>query len=96
MKRPRADYSVLALPKIGVRIRDESVLETARRRERCEVCKRPGSVDAHHVKSRGSGGHDVASNILGICRSCHDLAHRGLISKAELLEIVRNRSDSLD
>lgn len=40
----------------------------------CIVCKSPGP-DAHHVKSKKSGGDDVASNLMPLCRHHHRECH---------------------
>lgn len=40
----------------------------------CKICGRPNS-DAHHVKSRGSGGSDDDYNIVYLCRTHHVEIH---------------------
>ncbi len=42
----------------------------------CEVCEAE-SVDIHHIDARGMGGDpsgskDVFSNLMAVCRPCHD------------------------
>lgn len=34
-----------------------------------------GEVCAHHVKTRGSGGDDVASNLIAVCVKHHNEIH---------------------
>ncbi len=56
----------------------------------CEYC---GSMadDIHHISSRGMGGNpnkDDICNLVGLCRPCHDKAHRNEISQDELFELV--------
>jgi hypothetical protein len=41
----------------------------------CAACRAPGPSDPHHVRSRGAGGK--AADLVPLCRSCHDLGHRG-------------------
>lgn len=74
------------------RIVDPQAIKTARK-PYCEYCRKWGYTEAHHIKTRGSGGDDVPSNLVGLCRECHDKAHRGLISKERLREIVGRRED---
>lgn len=42
---------------------------------RCIVCSAL-NPDAHHVKSKASGGHDVSSNLMPICRIHHTEVHK--------------------
>lgn len=39
----------------------------------CIVCGKSGV--GHHVKSRGSGGDDVESNLMTLCVVCHREVH---------------------
>lgn len=41
----------------------------------CCACGDQGPSDAHHLKSRGSGGGDELENLVPVCRRCHSLAH---------------------
>jgi 5-methylcytosine-specific restriction endonuclease McrA len=92
MRRGKADYSGLALPKPGVRVRDEAAMDEARDRGRCEKCGVACRPHPHHVKSRGAGGGDTRENLISLCPPCHDLTHRGLISRDTLRAIVAARS----
>lgn len=48
------------------------------------VCGR-GPVDPAHLRSRGSGGGDEATNVIPLCRFCHSEQHQmGLRAFAEL------------
>jgi hypothetical protein len=59
----------------------------------CEVCNAT-SVDIHHViprskfGSKRKAGQDQISNLIALCRNCHNLAHDGKISKETLQEII--------
>ena len=75
-----------------VRVKDKKAIAQARK-EWCEVCGKPGIVHVHHIKSKGSGGNDVRENLISLCVTCHDKAHRALISKEYLREIVGRRTD---
>lgn len=58
----------------STRIVDEDLL--ARIREKaCVVCGR-GPSDASHIRSRGSGGHDVPANVAPHCRWHHSEWHQ--------------------
>ena len=59
----------------------------------CEMCGNQGN-DIHHIHSRGLKGfnhnetwyeiNDIL-NLIVLCRSCHDKAHGGELSKGQLL-----------
>jgi 5-methylcytosine-specific restriction endonuclease McrA len=87
-----ADNAALAQPK-PLRLIDEAALQRCRDRGFCEVCGRTAPIEPHHLKSRGARGDDADANLVSTCHECHDKAHRGLISRARLLEIVANRWD---
>lgn len=40
----------------------------------CIACGEP-SPEAHHVKTRGAGGDDVAKNLIPVCRRHHNMFH---------------------
>lgn len=40
----------------------------------CLICGKTPS-DPAHIKTKGSGGHDVEENILSLCRSHHSIQH---------------------
>ena len=43
----------------------------------CRVCKvRNWDLDAHHLVPRDRNGDDVAENIVGLCRECHEKVER--------------------
>ncbi len=62
----------------------------------CEVCSAT-SVDIHHILPRSKFGskrkaeQDHVSNLVALCRVCHNLAHDGTISKEKLFQISKNR-----
>ena len=68
------------------RIRDPKAIEQARK-EYCQYCGLGGQVHVHHIKSRGAGGDDIPENLISLCPSCHDKAHRAKIKKEELRRI---------
>ena len=62
----------------------------------CEVCSNP-AVDIHHIEAKGMGGNpkaDCIENLVGLCRSCHDKAHAGEITKDELYELIEANHES--
>lgn len=81
------------------RIHDRHAL-TAARRPYCEYCGLArGPFETHHIKSRGAGGDDVEENLINLCvgpktNDCHGRAHRGLIPRHMLEDIVRRRKHS--
>jgi 5-methylcytosine-specific restriction endonuclease McrA len=66
------------------RVKDRKAIEAARK-PHCEFCGIWGKGQVHHIKSRGSGGHDTPDNLIHLCVECHTRVHAGRISKAELL-----------
>ena len=40
----------------------------------CEYCH-SRAVDIHHVIFRSQGGKDEISNLVALCRKCHESAH---------------------
>lgn len=92
-ERTRIDYSTCAIPKIA-RVVNPAALEEIRAIGKCEycgvVCRKP-RPHPHHIKSVGSGGGDVAENLVGLCVKDHRNAHAGLISKALLRAIAAER-----
>ena len=51
---------------------------TKRDLKRCRVCGK-GGADHHHILARSLGGRDTDSNVLLLCRVCHQHRHAGLI-----------------
>jgi hypothetical protein len=62
----------------------------------CEVCSSP-AVDIHHIKERSKFGkktkhiQDHPSNLIALCRSCHNKAHSSKEFNHSLIDIVLNR-----
>lgn len=62
----------------------------------CEVCKSK-AVDIHHIEPRSKFGtktkhlQDDVSNLIALCRRCHDKAHDYIFLKNELKSIVLSR-----
>lgn len=44
------------------------------KRQKC-LCCGVSPVDAHHIKSVRSGGHDIDSNLMPLCRAAHTKIH---------------------
>lgn len=64
------------------------------KKHNCEYCgKKNCYTNTHHIKSKGAGGDDTADNLIELCSNCHRKAHDGLISKQELLKIVKRRKN---
>lgn len=53
--------------------------------QRCCLCNNPPPNDGHHIKSRGSWGHDIDDNLLTLCRNHHQMIHAYGINK--MLEV---------
>jgi thymidine kinase len=52
----------------------------------CECCQRPAN-DIHHITGRGEG-KDIISNLMALCRKCHDRAHSN-VTKSEM-QMIHN------
>ncbi len=56
----------------------------------CEVCENARANDVHHIIPRSKFGkkrkseQDDVSNLIALCRKCHDKAHDGTLSKEYL------------
>lgn len=61
-----------------------------RDRWRCRWCGRTNALqyDAHHIEYRRSSKDDVLSNLITLCRHCHDFVHSGRVSKRHAQEIL--------
>ena len=83
------DYSNFAFPK-NVRVKNKKII--SKKKHNCEYCgKKNCYTNTHHIKSKGSGGDDVEDNLIELCSNCHRAVHDGLISKQELIKIVKRR-----
>jgi 5-methylcytosine-specific restriction endonuclease McrA len=78
------------------RIRMTHKLYTRLRREilerdgwRCQMCGCSQNLDVHHTKRRSALGDDAETNLITLCRECHQLLHG-----SARWEISRNRSDA--
>lgn len=91
-RRSYADNQQLAQPKPDVRLRDDAVLEWARKLGRCEICGKPRKTMPCHAKTRGSGGADTIGNIVAGCQDCHTRTEgAGQAGKNELFTIIAKR-----
>jgi 5-methylcytosine-specific restriction endonuclease McrA len=66
----------------------------------CEYCRSARVNDIHHIIPRSHFGkkrkaeQDAITNLIGLCRSCHNKAHQHQISKEELLAIASKRQNT--
>lgn len=74
----------------------EAVIE--RDRGQCVNCGAPGpdtTLDVHHIVPRGQGGSDKLSNLVLLCRQCHDAVHgEGTAPTVQFSSTGEMRSDS--
>lgn len=63
---------------------------------RCEKCGSNYMLETHHIKSKGSSGDDIESNLICLCWICHRKVHNGNIVRGELREIVRRRCNAIN
>lgn len=57
------------------RFKDAKIISRIREMP-CSVCGAKPPSDPSHIKSVGSGGPDVLSNVYPMCRKCHTLWHQ--------------------
>ena len=43
---------------------------------RCQECERMDNLQVHHIQRRSHLGDDSAENLVTLCVSCHQEAHR--------------------
>lgn len=55
---------------------------------RCRVCGAAGWAEVHHIRYRSRGGSDDLSNLVLLCKACHDAVHAGRLR-------VRGTSEAL-
>ena len=77
-------------------IKDDAILEQARRRACCEFCGTfsQSGLHPHHLFTRGAGQLDIPINLAALCVLCHHRTHSGHSAgptKLQLLEIVAKR-----
>ncbi|MCB5724732.1 hypothetical protein LIQ52_05240 [Mitsuokella jalaludinii] len=72
------------------RVKDRKMIK-AMRKNYCERCGAYADIEPHHVFTVGSGGGDIAMNLVQLCTSCRIGAHDGSIKRDELLAIVARR-----
>ena len=64
----------------------------------CEGCGGRQVVDVHHLENRGMGGSkllDTPDNLIGLCRFCHDRAHRDKEFNEKLKQRVKEILDEV-
>jgi 5-methylcytosine-specific restriction endonuclease McrA len=58
---------------------------------RCELCGKQGRADGggfdiHHIEGRGKGKDEI-TNLILLCRKCHEKAHKIELTRKELILI---------
>ena len=56
----------------------------------CTVCRLP-AVDLHHIQYKSQGGGDEVNNIVSLCRTCHEKAHKGVLTREYLQDLQDNK-----
>jgi 5-methylcytosine-specific restriction endonuclease McrA len=55
----------------------------------CRHCNNSHGLDPHHVVFKSAGGLDKPSNLLTLCRWCHDSIHGGRL-RVEVINVFVN------
>jgi len=42
---------------------------------RCQICGCLKNLDIHHLKRRSALGEDLETNLITVCRECHEILH---------------------
>lgn len=58
-----------------LRAKNTDLIEFIKKECPCVICARQ-PVDAHHVKSKKSGGDDIVHNLMPLCRNHHQELHK--------------------
>lgn len=63
------------------------IVSQAKQRDhyRCRECRTSKELTVHHIKPRSEGGTNNLSNLITLCRRCHDLIELGddIVKKVE-------------
>jgi 5-methylcytosine-specific restriction endonuclease McrA len=70
-KRPR----IRMAPTLYAKLRKEILQRDG---WRCQKCGRSKNLDVHHITRRSALGDDAETNLITLCRACHQLAHGSL------------------
>lgn len=55
--------------------RKTRVFVLKRDRHQCRACSQKHGLDVHHVIMRSLGGKDDSTNLIALCRDCHQSVH---------------------
>ena len=58
----------------------------------CEFCNAP-AVDIHHATFKSQGGKDDITNLIALCRNCHNKAHNSRQFNENLKLIIKKRHE---
>jgi len=53
-----------------------------------------GVLHVHHIKTKGSGGHDIKNNLITLCPKHHDAFHNGHLTVEQLSGFLEKRYGS--
>lgn len=48
---------------------------------RCQICGSSQNLDVHHMRCRSALGDDAETNLITLCRECHQLQHGGELTR---------------
>ena len=73
------------------RIKNKNALKDyAEKHFRCEVCGTYQNLDApHHIIYKSQLGDDHEDNLITLCRSCHNKAHKKILTEDYLFAVKR-------
>lgn len=85
-----ADSTTEQAPPIPEPLKDE--VRLTRAGGRCEYCREETDrLEVHHIKPRSEGGPNTRPNLIALCSNCRAKADRGVYSRSELRDMVRQR-----
>lgn len=57
----------------------------------CQACESGGELEIHFIKPLAAGGKPESTNLLVLCRACHDKVHAGAHIHGKAVGIIKHR-----
>lgn len=87
-RSPSSESITLEEPPVPEPLQDE--VRRDRAEGRCEFCQEEGEeLAVHHIVPRSKGGPNTLKNLIALCPTCQTKADRGVYSRSELRDRVR-------
>jgi 5-methylcytosine-specific restriction endonuclease McrA len=72
-KKPRIQLAIIPYARLRKKVlmRDDW---------RCQVCGCLKNLDVHHLRRRSAMGEDLETNLITLCRDCHQILHNSIVA----------------